>query len=198
MIAAYIRVSSRSQDYAMQQAAIERAANARGEVIVEWYAEKRSGGVMERTEIRRVREAARKGEIRKLYVYRIDRLTRTGIRDTFEVIEELRSHGCALVSVNDNFSLEGPASEIILAVMAWAAKMERLAINERIASARERIEESGGKWGRPTVVVEESAAKIASMRAAGVALRTIARECGLSLSSVARFVKRNAKAVPAG
>jgi hypothetical protein len=27
---------------------------------------------------------------------------------------------------------------VVLAVMAWAAKMERLAINERISAARER------------------------------------------------------------
>src|SRR5256885_11211629 len=52
-------------------------------------------------------------------------------------------------SVADGFDLAGPAAEIILAVVSWAAKLERLAINERIAAARERIEAEGGKWGRP-------------------------------------------------
>jgi DNA invertase Pin-like site-specific DNA recombinase len=43
----------------------------------------------------------------------------------------------------------GPEAEVILAVMAWAAKMERLAINERIAAARERLAGEGRPWGRP-------------------------------------------------
>ena len=52
----------------------------------------------------------------------------------------------------DGFSLDGPAAEVVLAVMAWAAKMERLAIAERISAARERIESEGGRWGRPSRV----------------------------------------------
>src|SRR5215468_3997888 len=128
MIAAYIRVSSRSQDTAMQRSAIERAATARGDSITKWFEEKRSGRTLARPELDRLRQAARGGQFRKLYVFRLDRLTRSGIRDTFEVIEELRAHGCEVVSVADGFSLEGPAAEVFLAVMAWAAKMERLAI----------------------------------------------------------------------
>lgn len=58
----------------------------------------------------------------------------------FEVVEELRAHGCQVVAVADGFDLEGPAAEVVLAVMAWAAKVERLSINERIASARDRLE----------------------------------------------------------
>lgn len=42
-----------------------------------------------------------------------------------------------------------PAAEVVLAVMAWAAKMERLAINERISAARAQLEEEGRSWGRP-------------------------------------------------
>jgi hypothetical protein len=39
--------------------------------------------------------------------------------------------------VADGFFLDGPAAEVTLAVMPWAAKMERLATNERVA-LRER------------------------------------------------------------
>lgn len=39
----YLRVSSRAQDHASQRAAIERAAAVRGDVVTNWYAEKRSG-----------------------------------------------------------------------------------------------------------------------------------------------------------
>ena len=81
-----------------------------------------------------------------MYVFRLDRLTRSGIRDTFELVEELRGHGIEIVSVADGFDLNGPAAEVVLAVMAWAAKMERLALGERVAAARERVEAAGGSW----------------------------------------------------
>jgi hypothetical protein len=52
-----------------------------------------------------------------------------------------------VVSVTDGFDLNGPAAEIVLAVLSWAAKMERLVINERIAAARERVEAEGRRTG---------------------------------------------------
>ena len=192
--AAYIRVSSRTQTHDMQRAAIERAAAARGEVIGEWYSETKSGGTMDRTVLKKVRDAARRGLVRRLYVYRIDRLTRTGIKDTFEIIDELRRHGCELVSISDGFSLDGPAAEIILAVMAWAAKMERLAINERIAAARDRVEAEGRKWGRPTVVDDALAQRIVTLRNDKLSLRAIATTVGLPLTTVARAIRRSSLA----
>src|SRR5713226_1691939 len=171
-VAAYVLVSSKSQDTAMQKAAIERATSARGDSIGTYYEEKRSGRTLARPELDRLRVDARSGLIRRLYLFRLDRLTRSGIRDTFEVIEELRGHGCEVVSVADGFSLEGPAAEVNLAVMAWAAKMERLAINERISAARERIEAEGKAWGRPRRLSEEDCCKIAALK---VPRATIAR-----------------------
>ena len=50
----------------------------------------------------------------------------------------------------DGFDMEGPAAEVVLAVMAWASKMERLAINERISAARERLEAAGRPWDDPS------------------------------------------------
>ena len=65
------------------------------------------------------------------------------------MVEELRRHHCELVTVSDGFDLSGPAAEVVLAVMAWAAKIERLAINVRISAARTRLEAEGRAWGRP-------------------------------------------------
>jgi len=121
----------------MQKAAVERAAAARGDTIEVWYTEKRSGKMLARPELDRLRADARAGRVERVYLFRLDRLTRSGIRDTFEAVEELRAAGTDIVTIADGFSLNGPAAEVILAVMAWAAKMERLAINERIAAARQ-------------------------------------------------------------
>jgi DNA invertase Pin-like site-specific DNA recombinase len=188
-IAAYLRVSSKAQDFATQRSAIERAAAARGDVITAWRSEKRSGKVLARPELDQLRADARAGLIRKLYVYRLDRLTRSGIADTLQVVEELRLHGVEVVSVADGFDLAGPAAEIILAVVSWAAKIERLAINERIAAARERVEAEGRRWGRPSRFTDEARAKVVAMHREGRTIREIAVAVKVPKSTVARALK---------
>jgi DNA invertase Pin-like site-specific DNA recombinase len=194
-IAAYYRVSSKAQTLDMQRAAVERTAASRGDTITEEYAEKVSGKTIHRTELNRLRADVRAGLVRRLYVYRLDRLARSGIRDTFEVIEELRGYRCELVTVSDGFALDGPAAEVILAVMAWAAKMERLAINERIAAARLRIEAAGGTWGRPPSVSREQAERARELVAAGRSLRKVAAELGIDFRAVWRLTKRPSRNV---
>ena len=189
MAHAYARVSSLGQTFLTQQASIERAAAARGDVIEEWFSEKRSGKALARPEMDRVRDLARQGHIKKLYVYRLDRLARSGIRDMFTIIEELRGHGCEVVSIADGFDLAGPAADIVMAVLAWAAKMERLTTNERVAAARERVEAEGRKWGRPSRFDEAGLARVHALRKEGRSLRQIAVALKVPLATVARAAR---------
>lgn len=186
--AAYIRVSSKGQNLALQTHEIERAAAARGD-SVDWHEEKRSGAQLARPALDAVRAAVRRGEIKRLYVYRLDRLTRSGIRDTFELVDEFRRHGCELVTCSDGFDLTGPLAEPLLAMFAWAAKMENHARRERQAAARERIESTGGKWGRPARVTAEQLAHAAKLRDAGGTIRDISRAVKVPRSTLARALK---------
>jgi DNA invertase Pin-like site-specific DNA recombinase len=189
---AYIRVSSRAQDHASQRSAIERAVAARGDTIDDWRAEKRSAKTMAREELQRLLADGRAGRLRgrRLYVFRLDRLTRSGIADTLTTLDELRANGVEVVSVADGFDLQGPHAEVIIAVMAWAAKMERLATAERIAAARERIEAEGGRWGRPPRMVRADVARALAMRAEGRSVRAIAIALKIPKSTVARTLAR--------
>lgn len=187
---AYVRVSSRAQDHATQVAAIQRAAQARGDTIEHVYAEKRSGKTIARPELDLVRADARAGKIGRLYLFRLDRLTRSGIRDTFEVVEELRSHGCNIITISEGFDLEGPAAEVVLAVMAWASKMERLAINERISAARERMETQGRKWGRPRRMSDAEIAKAIKMQEEGRTSRAIAIALKIPSTTIRRALTK--------
>ena len=126
-------------------------------------------------------------------LFRLDRLTRTGIADTLTTLEELRASGIEVVSVADGFDLAGPSAEIIIAVMAWAAKMERLALGERIAAARERVEAEGGSWGRPQRMDAETISKARRMRAEGRSLRHIAVALKIPKSTVAATLAASRK-----
>ena len=189
---AYVRVSSRAQDYASQRAAIERAAAARGDTIVAWYSEKRSAKTLAREELQRLRADARMGVINALYVFKVDRLCRSGVADTFQVIEELRRAGVTIIAVADNITIipnkDDVTSEVLVFALGLAAKLERAAINDRISAARERIEAEGGRWGRPSRVDADTRERARQMKADGKTVREIARALKVPRSTIARAV----------
>lgn len=178
----YLRVSSKSQTIDMQKAAVERAAAARGDTITEWYSEKASAKTMKREALERLRADARGGHIKRLYVFRYDRLSRTGIRDLLNVLAEFKAYGVELIAVADLVDLGGPASEMILAALAFAAQLERQAIGERIAAARLRLEEAGRPWGRPERQFDRAEAR--RLRSEGMSIRRIAMTLKIAKSTV--------------
>jgi DNA invertase Pin-like site-specific DNA recombinase len=190
MIAAYIRVSSKSQSLETQRDAIQRAARARGDKILRWYSEKRSSAVV-RPELERLRKDVRAGDITKVYVFKLDRISRAGIRDTLFWVNELQHCGCQLETIADGFSLGGPGGELVLAVLAWGAQMERSAIGERIAAARVRIESTGGHWGRPRGIDDTKIAKVKSLRKKGWTMQAIATALKISKSTVSVALSEN-------
>lgn len=177
----------------MQREAVIRAAKARGEVVDEWYADTLTGGTMRRPELDRLRVDARGGAVGKLYVWRLDRLGRSGIRDTLEVVDELRGHGVRLVTLADGFDVDGPAADIVIAVLAWAAKMERLAIRERLDEARARAMENGTQWGRPARMTRQQVRDARAMHECGKSIREIAVALKVPKSTVLRSLKPSRK-----
>ena len=185
--AAYLRVSTHQQDWKLQRDAIGRASKARGDRIPPalWFEEKKSGGSLDRPALARLREAVRGGEVGRIYVFKIDRLNRSGIRDTLNLVEEFRRGGAELVTIADGFDLSGPAPEVVLAVMAWAAQMERSAIGDRIRAARARVEASGGRWGRPRRIDPATLEEARTRARRGESLRAIAVAMKIPRSTLA-------------
>lgn len=191
MVGAYLRVSSRGQSLEMQRAAIERASVARGETVSRWWEDTASGRSLERPQLQELRGAAARGELKKLYVFRLDRLTRSGIRDTLTVIEEFRRAGVQIVSLADGFDPSGPMAEVVIAVISWAAQIERLAIGERISAARERLAAAGKPWGRPRRITERTLARLLERREQGASWNVLAAEFGLPKSTIQEAVGRS-------
>lgn len=188
---AYVRVSSASQTHEMQRHAIAQAARSRGDRIATWYVETMSGASSSRPELAKLRDDARAGRVGRLYVYRLDRLTRSGIREMFGLVETFRLQGVEVVTVADGFDLAGPASDVVLAVLAWAAQMERTAIRERIQAARRKKEARGEAWGRPRRLTATQAAEVVRLRQVERAtIREIAVKLHIPKSTVARELNR--------
>lgn len=183
---AYVRVSSASQTSAMQRHAIETAASARGEAIVHWYEDRFTGGGKHPPELVRLLSDARAGKVGRLYVYRLDRLSRRGIRDLLAIVHDLEEHGVQLRTVADGFDLTGSGRDVVLAVLAWAAQMERQAIGERISAARQRVEAKGGSWGRPRRMQPVQVRQARELAAKGKTHREIARALRVPRATVWR------------
>lgn len=173
--AAYVRVSTPSQGHGLQVDDIRRAARARGDRVTRWFSEKVGAETLARPKLAELRAAIRSGEVTRLYVWRVDRLLRSGMRDALLLLDEFRNAGCTIISVTDPFPLDGPASDVIFAFVAWLAEQDRKAIRERVAAARARARARGEPWGRPRRVVDVARArelrKTRSLREVAVALK---------------------------
>jgi DNA invertase Pin-like site-specific DNA recombinase len=195
---AYVRVSSRAQTDLMQRTAIEATAAARGDTIGMWFAEKMSAKTTARPELLRF---LAHGRIRggTAYCYKIDRLCRSGVADTFAVVEELRRAGVTLICVADNLVIrpdkDDVTSETLVFALGLAARLERTAINDRIASARARVEAAGGRWGRPSRVDRATRERAAQLRAEGKTVREIARTLKIPRATIARHLSQKVAAV---
>ncbi len=194
---ALVRVSSRSQDHATQRDAIERAAAARGDTITCWRVETRSGKTMARPELDRLREDLRTGRVPRgtpIYAFKLDRLTRSGVADTYQLVAEIRKAQCPLVAVADNLLIKPDSddltSEVLLFALALCARIERTSINDRISAARDRVEAAGGSWGRPPRLTAQERERVLAMRREGRSLREIAVAAKVPLATVARACRK--------
>jgi len=148
--AAYIRVSSKAADYATQRHAIEECAGQRGDTITLWREEKQSGKTVKRPVLDDLRARVRLGTVERVYAFKLDRITRSGVADTFEVVEEMRRNKCELICVKDNFRFDdSPGADAVIFALSLGAKLERSAVADRISAARDRLKKQGRPWGRP-------------------------------------------------
>ena len=191
---AYMRVSSRAQDASSQRTAIEKAAQARSDNITEWFSEKRSGKTLARPELDRLRALVRDGNVQTIYCFKLDRLTRSGVADTYRVVDELRRAGCTLVAVADNLTIRAGSddivSETLVFALALAARLERAAIADRISAARDRMQAEDRPWGRPPRLSQADCVRLRALRDAGRSVREIAMSMRVPRSTVARALVR--------
>lgn len=120
--------------------------------IIEEYIDKMSGANPARPAFRKMLKDAMLRRFQGIVVWKLDRFSREGIIPTMSYIKQLKDRGCWLKSMTESWldtSQEG-ITDIVLAIMSWAASEERKKISERTKAgiARRR---AIGQWkgGRP-------------------------------------------------
>jgi len=184
---AYYRVSTGDQSIEAQRQAMG------GGFDREFTDEGVSGGVMaaERSGFGKLLEQVRKGDT--VCVYAVDRLGRDAL-DVQATVRRLIRDGVT-VDVHGLGPISGDVGELILAVLAQVADMERRKIRERTeagrAAARAALEATGrthrgkGSLGRPKAA--DGAAVAAWRRENGASIRQTAKHFDLSDATVKRY-----------
>jgi site-specific DNA recombinase len=149
----YFRVSTERQaeegfSLDTQEETARRYAADHGWELAAVYPEAESGGKDDRRMLTRLLADAKRGGIKRVLVWKFDRLSRGGVASMSAIVAELRRCGVQVVSVTEQLDPDTAVGEVILAVYASAARMEREAISERVAAnAQARVRRSGQVYG---------------------------------------------------
>ena len=137
----YARVSSLTQDYEAQVAALKAAGC---ETI---YSEKVSGKTVDdRRQFKRLMKALLPGDV--VCVAKLDRLARS-TRDLLNILEEIQKSGCSFVSLGETWcDTTTAAGRLMMTIMGGMAEFERDLIRSRCQAGMDRAKAKGVTFGR--------------------------------------------------
>ena len=198
------RVSTNKQDYDRQVVELTEYCNRVGWEVEEVFANKVSGAkaVEERAEIVDMIEYIKANAIQRVVVLEISRLGRNTL-EALKVIQTLNENGVSLYIKNYNLETlnpdgkPNPVASLITTILLEIASMERLTIQERMASGRDKYiakcRETGVKMGRPSSYrksddeYKEQYSKEISLLRKGISLRNIYAITGTSVGTLRKL-----------
>ena len=148
-VAIYLRASTDRQDYENQRGDLLAWAQSNQHEIVREYADVLSGAKPRET-ISRIMEDAHRHEFEILGFWKVDRLSREGALPTLLYLDRLDKMGIKVYSHQEPWMNPSmPFYEVVVAVVAALAAMERGIIAERTKRGIERAKARGVRLGRP-------------------------------------------------
>ena len=183
-VAIYARVSTvnHGQDVSLQTRELHQFAEARGWTITGEYVDSGVSGAKDsRPELNRLMADAKRRRFDVVLVWKLDRFGRS-LRHLVNALAEFESLNIAFVSLSDNLDLSTASGRLMFNIIGAMAEFERELIRERVRAGMKNARAKGTRIGRPRLRVD--AAKIATLRAAGLSWPKIARELGVSVGTV--------------
>lgn len=147
---AYLRVSTEAQTEKygldMQKQKILEYCEKKGVEIDKWYVDGGySGSKLDRPDIQQLLDDAENGLIEKVYIYKLDRMSRDVI-DTLNLLYRvLPKYGVQVISMTEDLKFENPIDKVMIGVNAIMGQYEREVIYMRTrAGMVERVKK--GLW----------------------------------------------------
>ena len=105
-----------------------------------------SGGNMDRDGFQKMIKQVRQGKIRKVIVYKLDRISRS-LSDFVNILQVFKDHNVEFVSSQEAFDTSSPYGELIVKILMIFAEFERTSIINRITQAYAHRSEMGFYMG---------------------------------------------------
>jgi DNA invertase Pin-like site-specific DNA recombinase len=123
-----------------------------------------------------------------LLFWKLDRLSREGVRKTLRYLELLDSYGVAWRSFMEPFFDScGIMRDVVISIMATLAEQERINISERTLAGLQRARKAGKVFGRRALTVDVHQAR--RLQREGLGLRSIAKRMKIAVNTLQKALK---------
>lgn len=180
-VAVYHRVSTLDQNPGLAREELRAAAGRLGSEVVLDIEETGSGARNDRPGLQRLMDAARRGKLDAVVVWKLDRFGRSAL-DVLANIRDLDAAGVRFIAMTQGIDIRpgGDAmSRLILGVLASVAEFERDLIRERTRLGMANARAAGKAIGRP-MVARPGRADVLRLRGAGKSWRQVSEALGCS------------------
>ena len=196
MVVAYLRVSTEKQFLANQREELLRFAEKNGLQIDKWYTETVSGSVRSKDrKLSGVLNRMQRGD--SLIVTEISRLSRTML-EIMTILNSCIKKEIVLYSTKEGYVFQNDMNSKVLGfAFGLMAEIERNLISMRTKEALARRRHEGVKLGRkkgtcPAMrVLRENKRRLIKDAQRGVSCSELARQMGVSRTTMHRFLKCN-------
>lgn len=160
--ALYHRVSTRDQDRTLAREELRQAARQRGYEVTLDVEETGSGARNDRPGLLQVMDAARRGQLDAVLVWKLDRFGRSAI-DLLSNVKELQASGVSFAAITQGIEVR-PAADamtgLMLTMLSAFAEFEKALISERTRLGLDKARKKGKTLGRPRKVLPHKAARL--------------------------------------
>lgn len=185
--AVYIRCSTEEQNEASQRREISRYLKNHGIEGAEFFVDKASGDTLERPQFDRLQKLVFMGEVARIIVYKLDRVSRKLV-DGITTVANWCKAGIEVVSVTQGIDLRAEMGQVIAAMLFGFAQMEQTTRRERQADGIAAAKERGVYAGRKPGATKAKASDAKRYRSRGWTDNEIAQQLGITRRTVQRYL----------
>jgi DNA invertase Pin-like site-specific DNA recombinase len=193
-IALYHRVSTTDQSPDAAKTELWEASKRLGGSVAFSIEETGSGASNDRPGLQKVLEAARKGKIDAILVWKLDRFGRSAL-DLLANLAQLEQWGVRFICTTQGIDLRpggDPMSRLLLTMLAAVAEFERQLIRERTRLGLARARARGKLLGRkPSHTVTPS--QVHELRQQGRTWAQVAKDLNITLEAARHAARKEAR-----
>lgn len=189
IVAAYVRVSTWDQQKGLksQEKALKDYCENHGLENVKWYRDIITGASTERPAFNRMQADIFNGKVHTVVVWKLDRISRKGIKEGINVLTGWLEKGIRVVAVTQQLDFSGAVGQLVASVLFAVAAMERENIRENTKRGLAAAKARGVKLGkRPKLFAKD----IVPLLKSGKTVGQVAEQFGKTRQAIYLALRR--------